>query len=134
MKNLDLQPTDFLTSSPYDTMAQAVQRLVRVVREENAALQRMDFARAGELLPSKYVASEALNAAARTAMLDVFAGEEIALICVEVVDCLWPLMTENQKLHHRSAVLQKRVFSMVERLAMRANNRRIHSSSSEAKT
>ena len=107
-----------------EELPQAIERLVKVIREENAALRRMDFARAGGLLPAKYAAADALEAAIRAASGSAVADDAIDTLYGEVLDCLSPLMAENQKLHHRSARLQKRVHTMVERLAVRAGNRR----------
>jgi hypothetical protein len=49
------------------TMEDAVARLSALLMEENAALDAMDFARAGSLLAAKHAAADALAAAWRAA-------------------------------------------------------------------
>ena len=107
-------------------LAQAAERLAVVLREENAALKDMEFARAGGLLTAKCAAADALEASLRAATSDAQSEQAVETFYDEVVDCLAPLVTENQELHRRSARLQKRVHALVERLAARAGGRPRH--------
>ena len=115
MKSLCLPLTPPAAASLHGYLTQDVERLADVIREENAALKRMDFARAGELLVAKCSAADALEAAARAAKLAARTNGGTRTLNLDV-SCLSPLMTENQELHKRSARLQKRVYSLVERL------------------
>ena len=110
-------------ASPHRDLARAVERLVIVLHEENAALKRMDFACAGRLLAAKYSAADTLEAAARAMMVEAKADGGTATLD-RYLSCLSPLMTENQELHQRSARLQKRVYTLVERLAAHATGKR----------
>lgn len=96
-----------------DDLTVAVERLASVLIDENTAMRGMDFARAGALLKVKYAAADALETAIRSAndMSETLHGS---------IDCLAPLMAENQKLHHRAARLQRRVNTLVGRLTARA--------------
>lgn len=107
-------------------LAQAAERLADVLREENAALRDMEFARAGGLLTAKCAAADALEASLRAAASNSVSDGAVENFYDGVVDCLAPLVTENQELHRRSARLQKRVHTLVERLAVRAGSRPPH--------
>jgi hypothetical protein len=61
---------EFIKPEKGGQMAAAVERLSLLLREENAALSAMDFARAGGLLAPKHAAADALAAAWRAAEPD----------------------------------------------------------------
>lgn len=95
------------TSAPAGS---AMDRLIGLLREENTALRDMDFGRAGALLQAKYAAAGALEAACRSGEPDVSG---------ETTDELNTLALENQALLRRAARIQKRVFTLVSRVADR---------------
>lgn len=97
----------------HDDIIEAVERLSAILKEENAALREMDFGRAGALLTAKYAAADVLEACVRAATLDVLSAE--------ARDQLWDLADENRELQARSSRIQKRVHSLVTRLAYRRN-------------
>lgn len=90
----------------------AIRQLAALLREENAALAAMDFARAGALLSAKHAAAGALEAAARTeggAAPDPAALRELG----ELAD-------ENRRLLNRALRIQRRVLDVVAKAARRA--------------
>jgi hypothetical protein len=93
-------------------MAEAVERLSELLREENAALSAMDFARAGGLLAPKHAAADALAAAWRAAEPDHVAPEAMHTLGV--------LAEENRQLLKRAMRVQRRVLDMVARAAKTA--------------
>jgi hypothetical protein len=94
-------------------MASAVERLSALLREENAALSAMDFARAGGLLAPKHAAADALAAAWRAAEPDHVAPE--------AMQALGLLAEENRQLLKRAMRVQRRVLDMVARAAKSAH-------------
>jgi hypothetical protein len=90
-------------------MAAAVERLSLLLREENAALSAMAFARAGGLLAPKHAAADALAAAWRAAEPDHVAPE--------AMQALGLLAEENRQLLKRAMRVQRRVLDMVARAA-----------------
>jgi hypothetical protein len=90
----------------------AVQSLARLLTEENAALEAMDFARAGAVLAAKHAAADALAAAWRAASPgDMPQAEMIAL---------GKLAEENRRLLNRALRVQRRVLDLVARAARAA--------------
>ena len=65
------------------TQSALVQRIMAVLREENAALESMDFARAGHLLTVKFGAADALASAWRSNQ-----GEAISYAVKHDLSCL----------------------------------------------
>ncbi len=90
-------------------MAEAVARLSSLLRDENAALSAMDFARAGSLLAPKHAAADALAAAWRAAEPDHVAPDAMHALGV--------LAEENRQLLKRAMRVQRRVLDMVARAA-----------------
>jgi hypothetical protein len=93
-------------------MSHAVERLSALLREENAALSAMDFARAGGLLAAKHAAADALASAWRAAEPDHVAPEAMQALGV--------LAEENRQLLKRAMRVQRRVLDMVARAAKNA--------------
>jgi hypothetical protein len=100
---------EFMKSGQGGQMAAAVERLSGLLREENAALSAMDFARAGGLLAPKHAAADALAAAWRAAEPDHVAPEAMQALGV--------LAEENRQLLKRAMRVQRRVLDMVARAA-----------------
>jgi hypothetical protein len=98
--------------SPGGHMSAAVERLSALLREENAALSAMDFARAGGLLAAKHAAADALASAWRAAEPDHVAPEAMQALGV--------LAEENRQLLKRAMRVQRRVLDMVARAAKNA--------------
>ena len=90
-------------------MSEAVARLSALLRDENAALSAMDFARAGSLLAPKHAAADALAAAWRAAEPDHVAPSDMQALGV--------LAEENRQLLKRAMRVQRRVLDMVARAA-----------------
>jgi hypothetical protein len=90
-------------------MAEAVERLSALLAEENAALEAMDFARAGGLLAPKHAAADALAAAWRAA--------EPGAVAVEGLSQLGRLAEENRQLLKRAMRVQSRVLDLVAKAA-----------------
>lgn len=92
----------------------AAQRLVQALREENAALARLDLAAAGELAGAKRQAADAFAAAydaanrtgTRAEGADRARAEEVAL-------SLRDLTAENRRLLERAIELQSRVIETI---------------------
>ena len=94
-------------------MSEAVARLSALLRDENAALSAMDFARAGSLLAPKHAAADALAAAWRAAEPDHVAPGDMQALGV--------LAEENRQLLKRAMRVQRRVLDMVARAARGAS-------------
>lgn len=90
-------------------LTEAVQHLSRLLEEENAALEAMDFARAGALLASKHAAADALAAAWRAAPPDEEQQPALAQ--------LGTLAETNRRLLNRALRVQRRVLDLVARAA-----------------
>jgi len=107
---------EFMNSGKGGQMAAAVERLSLLLREENAALSAMDFARAGGLLAPKHAAADALAAAWRAAEPDHVAPE--------AMQALGLLAEENRQLLKRAMRVQRRVLDMVARAARSSHRTR----------
>ncbi len=90
------------------SLAEAARRLASVLREENAALAAMDFARAGALLGAKHAAADGLAAATKSAAAGN-GGEALRELTV--------LAEENRRLLNRALRVQRRVLDVVARAA-----------------
>jgi hypothetical protein len=91
------------------SMAEAVERMIALLLEENAALAAMDFARAGALLAPKHAAADSLAAAWRAAD----PGMEVTGRMRE----LGQLAEENRQLLKRAMRVQRRVLDLVAKAA-----------------
>ena len=91
------------------SMDEAADRLSALLIEENAALEAMDFARAGSLLAPKHAAADALAAAWRAA--DPAAGVSSKMRELGI------LAEENRKLLKRAMRVQRRVLDLVAKAA-----------------
>jgi hypothetical protein len=91
------------------SMEEAVERMSALLVEENAALEAMDFARAGALLAPKHAAADALAAAWRAA--------DPALGVTEKMRELGILAEENRQLLKRAMRVQRRVLDLVAKAA-----------------
>ncbi len=99
-----------LISLPNDpAMNEAIRRLSVLLVEENAALEAMDFARAGGLLAPKHAAADALAAAWRAA--------DPAAIANDKMRDLGRLAEENRQLLKRAMRVQSRVLDLVAKAA-----------------
>jgi hypothetical protein len=90
-------------------MAEAVARMSALLVEENAALEAMDFARAGALLAAKHAAADALAAAWRAA--------DPAADVTDAMRELGRLAEENRQLLKRAMRVQRRVLDLVSKAA-----------------
>jgi hypothetical protein len=90
-------------------MEEAVERMIALLVEENAALAAMDFARAGALLAPKHAAADALAAAWRAAD----PGMEVT----DKMRELGELAEENRQLLKRAMRVQRRVLDLVAKAA-----------------
>jgi len=90
-------------------MMDAVNRLSALLAEENAALEAMDFARAGSLLASKHAAADALAAAWRAA--------DPASVATDKMIELGRLAEQNRQLLKRAMRVQSRVLDLVAKAA-----------------
>ena len=98
---------------PPDTaMEDAIQRLSALLIEENAALEAMDFARAGGLLAPKHAAADALAAAGRAADPGAATSEKMGE--------LGRLAEDNRQLLKRAMRVQRRVLDLVAKAACTA--------------
>ena len=91
------------------TMDEAVERLSALLIEENAALEAMDFARAGGLLAPKHAAADALAAAWRAADPTPAVNEKMRNLGL--------LAEENRQLLKRAMRVQRRVLDLVAKAA-----------------
>jgi hypothetical protein len=91
------------------TMEDAVARLSALLMEENAALDAMDFARAGSLLAAKHAAADALAAAWRAA--------DPGAVVSEKMHELGLLADSNRQLLKRAMRVQHRVLDLVAKAA-----------------
>jgi hypothetical protein len=91
------------------SMEDAVDRMSALLIEENAALEAMDFARAGALLAPKHAAADALAAAWRAA--------DPAIGVTDKMQQLGILAEENRQLLKRAMRVQRRVLDLVARAA-----------------
>ncbi len=96
-------------SAAIPSMDEAVARLSALLIEENAALDAMDFARAGALLASKHAAADALAAAWRAA--------EPGAAVSEKMHELGLLADSNRQLLKRAMRVQHRVLDLVAKAA-----------------
>ena len=96
------------TAQP-SSMQDAVERLSALLTEENAALEAMDFARAGGLLAPKHAAADALAEAWR-------AADPTPDISESMRD-LGRLAEENRQLLKRAMRVQRRVLDLVAKAA-----------------
>ena len=94
------------------TMDEAIERLSALLIEENAALEAMDFARAGGLLAPKHAAADALAAAWRAADAPPVPGERMRTLGL--------LAEENRQLLKRAMRVQRRVLDLVAKAARSA--------------
>ncbi len=99
-------------SKPTPTMEEAIERLSALLIEENAALEAMDFARAGGLLAPKHAAADALAAAWRAA--------DPTPIPSDTMRALGLLAEENRQLLKRAMRVQRRVLDLVAKAARSA--------------
>jgi hypothetical protein len=90
-------------------MDEAVARLSALLIEENAALEAMDFARAGALLASKHAAADALAAAWRAADPGAAVSEKMHELGL--------LAESNRQLLKRAMRVQHRVLDLVAKAA-----------------
>ncbi len=90
-------------------MEDAIVRLSALLAEENAALEAMDFARAGTLLAPKHAAADALAAAWRASESNNASSEKMRE--------LGRLADENRQLLKRAMRVQSRVLDLVARAA-----------------
>ncbi len=91
------------------SMNAAIKRLSGLLIEENAALEAMDFARAGGLLAPKHAAADALAAAWRAA--------DPADVPTDGMQDLGRLAEENRQLLKRAMRVQRRVLDLVAKAA-----------------
>jgi hypothetical protein len=91
------------------SLAYAVQTMTKLLTEENAALNAMDFGRAGALLAPKHAAADALAAAWRAAPECDAPQNELQQ--------LGELAEQNRKLLNRAMRVQRRVLELVARAA-----------------
>ncbi len=91
------------------SMDDAVARLSALLIEENAALEAMDFARAGALLASKHAAADALAAAWRAADPGAATSEKMHELGL--------LADSNRQLLKRAMRVQHRVLDLVAKAA-----------------
>jgi hypothetical protein len=94
-------------------MDEAVARLSALLIEENAALDAMDFARAGALLAPKHAAADALAAAWRAADPSTAIGEHMRELGL--------LAETNRQLLKRAMRVQHRVLDLVAKAARQPN-------------
>jgi hypothetical protein len=97
------------SGSVIPTMGEAVERMSALLIAENAALDAMDFARAGALLAAKHVAADALAAAWRAAD----PADEVT----EAMRALGRLAEDNRQLLKRAMRVQRRVLDLVAKAA-----------------
>ncbi len=90
-------------------MEEAVARLSALLVEENAALEAMDFARAGALLAPKHAAADALAAAWRAAEPGTGVSDKMRELGL--------LAEENRQLLKRAMRVQRRVLDLVAKAA-----------------
>ncbi len=95
-------------------MEEAIRRLSELLVEENAALEVMDFARAGSLLAPKHDAADALAAAWRAA--------DPGSIPTDKMHDLGRLAEENRQHLKRAMRVQSRVLDLVAKAARTAPN------------
>jgi hypothetical protein len=95
--------------APAPGMEEAIARMSALLMEENAALEAMDFARAGALLAPKHVAADALAAAWRAAEPGTGVSEAMRELGV--------LAEENRQLLKRAMRVQRRVLDLVAKAA-----------------
>lgn len=91
------------------TMDEAVLRMTTLLTEENAALEAMDFGRAGSLLAAKHAAADALATAWRAA--------DPVSITPDTMCILGNLAEENRQLLKRAMRVQRRVLDLVAKAA-----------------
>ncbi len=96
------------------TMDDAVARLSALLIEENAALDAMDFARAGALLAAKHAAADALAAAWRAADPGAAVSEKMHELGL--------LADSNRQLLKRAMRVQHRVLDLVAKAARQPNS------------
>ena len=101
--------TDRKSGADSSPMQEAIRRLSALLTEENAALEAMDFARAGSLLAPKHDAANALASAWR-------AAEPGSIPTTEMHD-LGRLAEENRQLLKRAMRVQSRVLDLVAKAA-----------------
>jgi hypothetical protein len=90
-------------------MDEAIERMSSLLIEENAALEAMDFARAGALLAPKHAAADALASAWRAADPATSVSEKMRELGV--------LAEENRQLLKRAMRVQRRVLDLVAKAA-----------------
>ena len=88
--------------------AVAVERMIAVLREENAALASMDFARAGDLLTVKFGAADALAS--------VWRSNQQAALSLSTKRVLSNLADENRTLIKATMAAQIRALDQVARV------------------
>ena len=93
-------------------MEEAIDRLSALLIEENAALQAMDFARAGGLLAPKHAAADALAAAWRAADPGGVPHDKMRALGV--------LAEENRQLLKHAMRVQRRVLDLLAKAARSA--------------
>ena len=98
---------------PESGMDDAIRRLSALLAEENAALEAMDFARAGGRLAAKHAAADALAAAWRAADPGLMIGEKM--------HDLGKLAEDNRLLLKRAMRVQSRVLDLVAKAARSAS-------------
>jgi len=91
------------------SMDMAIERMSALLIEENAALEAMDFARAGALLAPKYAAADALASAWRAAEPGYGNSDKMRELGV--------LAEENRQLLKRAMRVQRRVLDLVAKAA-----------------
>ncbi len=99
-------------ASPELAMVEAIDRLSALLIEENAALQAMDFGRAGGLLAPKHAAADALAAAWRAADPGGVPHDKMRELGL--------LAEENRQLLKHAMRVQRRVLDLVAKAARSA--------------
>ncbi len=112
MTNMTRIDTMSRTKMHTPTMDEAIERLSTLLTQENAALEAMDFARAGSLLAAKHAAADALAAAWRAADPTPDVGDGMRK--------LGHLAEENRQLLKRAMRVQRRVRDLVAKAARTA--------------
>lgn len=95
----------------------AVDRMIAVLTEENAALAAMDFAKAGKLLPVKFATADTLAS--------VWRGNREAMLPLATKRILVSLAEQNRKLIKATMSAQLRALDQVARVIKASPDRRI---------
>ena len=93
-----------------------VQRVIAVLKEENAALASMDFARAGDLLSVKFGVADALASACRSSQ-----DEVISYAAKQDLSCL---IEQNRTLVKALTNAQRRALDLMTHAIKKSSDRR----------